>query len=478
MNKSFRLNQLAISMSMILGSSFLLSPALANTCAGTAFTGTCGLTQYDMTSPITPKPTAWYFTQKTQDAAIDGTARAQNIYFASGTSSRTSSDIQQLLVDGANLSGHYINVSKEGSATVVLNNKAAVDFIEAGAKSSNTNTHIVVDNSTLNGAAKGGDYDIKNAPNSKYYLDGNAIHLDVADSGDADIDIQNNSLITGRIYVGGAGTHDVTVQDSRIQAGSILLYNATNNNAITVQNSLIDTTNAVSKTANAIEITNLTAADKTHTIVVDHSQLTGSVALSTSGSTSALSVTDSTITKTTQKNGNAISLSNGKAAQLSLDNSEIVGHTVLSGSESVTASLADSSLNGNLIANKAAQIAMDITRSVLTGNVDASAGQGSVDLHLTDSTLSGDINLNGAKVLRSDIWLDNAEVAGNLYGSGAASTLHLANMPEFSGTKFSNFGKLAIADDVVLTDGFTDTNVGSALTVNGTTVTAPVQLSS
>lgn len=156
MNKSFRLNQLAISMSMILGSSFLLSPALANTCAGTAFTGTCGLTQYDMTSPITPKPTAWYFTQKTQDAAIDGTARAQNIYFASGTSSRTSSDIQQLLVDGANLSGHYINVSKEGSATVVLNNKAAVDFIEAGAKSSNTNTHIVVDNSTLNGAAKGG----------------------------------------------------------------------------------------------------------------------------------------------------------------------------------------------------------------------------------------------------------------------------------------------------------------------------------
>lgn len=478
MNKSFRLNQLAISMSMILGSSFLLSPALANTCAGTAFTGTCGLTQYDMTSPITPKPTAWYFTQKTQDAAIDGTARAQNIYFASGTSSRTSSDIQQLLVDGANLSGHYINVSKEGSATVVLNNKAAVDFIEAGAKSSNTNTHIVVDNSTLNGAAKGGDYDIKNAPNSKYYLDGNAIHLDVADSGDADIDIQNNSLITGRIYVGGAGTHDVTVQDSRIQAGSILLYNATNNNAITVQNSLIDTTNAVSKTANAIEITNLTAADKTHTIVVDHSQLTGSVALSTSGSTSALSVTDSTITKTTQKNGNAISLSNGKAAQLSLDNSEIVGHTVLSGSESVTASLADSSLNGNLIANKAAQIAMDITRSVLTGNVDASAGQGSVDLHLTDSTLSGDINLNGAKVLRSDIWLDNAEVAGNLYGSGAASTLHLANMPEFSGTKFSNFGKLAIADDVVLTDGFTDTNVGNALTVNGTTVTAPVQLSS
>lgn len=479
MNKSFRLNQLAISMSMILGSSLILSPALANTCAGTAFTGTCGLTQYDMTSPINPKPTAWYFTQKTQDAAINSAAEAKNIYFASGSSSRTSSDIQQLLVDGANLSGHYINISKDGSATVVLNNGAAVDAIEAGSSKYETNTHIIVDHSTLNGAAKGVDYDMKNTANPKSYFVGSAIYLDAADSGNADIDIQNNSLITGKIYAGGAGTHDINVQDSRILAGSILLYNTKDNNTIRVERSTIDTTDAVAKTANAIEITNLSVTDKTHAIVVDHSQLTGSVALATSGSNSTLSVTGSSITKTTQKDGNAISMSNGKTTQLTVNNnSTIVGHAVLSGSGSITASLADSSLNGNLIANKAALIAMDITRSVLTGNIDASTGKGSVDLHLTDSTLSGDVNLKGTTVLRSDIWLDNTEVAGNLYGSGDASTLHLANMPEFGGTQFSNFGKLAVAGDLVLTDGFTDANVGTALTVNGTTVTAPVQLSS
>ena len=479
MNKSFRLNQLAISMSMILGSSLILAPALANTCSGTVFTGTCGLTQYDMTSPINPKPTAWYFTQKTQDAAINSAAEAKNIYFASGSSSRTSSDIQQLLVDGANLSGHYINISKDGSATVVLNNGAAVDAIEAGSSKYETNTHIIVDHSTLNGAAKGVDYDMKNTANPKSYFVGSAIYLDAADGGNTDIDIQNNSLITGKIYAGGAGTHDINVQDSRILAGSILLYNTKDNNTIRVERSTIDTTDAVAKTANAIEITNLSVTDKTHAIVVDHSQLTGSVALATSGSNSTLSVTGSSITKTTQKDGNAISMSNGKTTQLTVNNdSTIVGHAVLSGSDSITASLADSSLNGNLIANKAALIAMDITRSVLTGNIDASTGKGSVDLHLTDSTLSGDVNLKGTTVLRSDIWLDNTEVAGQLYGSGDASTLHLTNMPEFGGTQFSNFGTLAVAGDLVLTDGFTDANVGNALTVNGTTVTAPVQLSS
>ena len=468
MNKSFRLNQLAISMSMILGSSFLLSPALANTCAETLYTGTCGLKE---------NPTLWSFTAPTQDGAIDSTAKAQNIYFSGP--SRTASDTQQILVDGANLSNYFINVSKGGTANVEMIKGAKVDFIEAGNKKEQTHTHIVVDASTLNGAVKGKHYELDKAATSKDYLAGNAIYLDAADSGNADIDIQNDSLVTGRIYAGGAGTHDISVQDSHIQAGGILLYNAVNDNAITVQRSTIDTTDAVAKTANAIEITNLSVADKTHAIVVDHSQLTGSVALATSGSNSTLSVTDSSITKTTQKDGNAISMSNGKTTQLPVNNdSTIVGHAVLSGSDSITASLADSSLNGNLIANKAALIAMDITRSVLTGNIDASTGKGSVDLHLTDSTLSGDVNLKGTTVLRSDIWLDNTEVAGNLYGSGDASTLHLTNMPEFGGTQFSNFGKLAVAGDLVLTDGFTDSNVGNALTVNGTTVTAPVQLSS
>lgn len=107
----------------------------------------------------------------------------------------------------------------------------------------------------------------------------------------------------------------------------------------------------------------------------------------------------------------------------------------------------------------------------MKGNIEAS--QGSLDLHLNNSILGGDVNLNDGGLTASDVWLDNSRVVGNLYGSGDASTLHLVNMPTFDGTTFSNFGKLAVAGDLVLTDGFTDTNVGNALTVSGTTVTAP-----
>lgn len=61
------------------------------------------------------------------------------------------------MVDGANLSGYYINASKEGSATIALVNHASVDWLEAGG--SKTNMHVIVDNSTLNGANAETDYD-------------------------------------------------------------------------------------------------------------------------------------------------------------------------------------------------------------------------------------------------------------------------------------------------------------------------------
>ncbi|MCU6669479.1 autotransporter outer membrane beta-barrel domain-containing protein [Enterobacteriaceae bacterium H4N4] len=470
MNKSFRLNQLAVSMSVILGSSLLLTPALANTCAETLYTGTCGLKE---------NATLWSFTKATQDGAIDSTAKAQNIYFSGP--SRSDSDTQQILVDGANLSNYFINVSKGGTANVEMVNHAALDVIEGGNSKAQTNTHIVVDASTLNGATKGRHYDVDKAATAKDYLAGYAIYLDVADNGNADIDIQNNSLINGRILAGGAGTHDISVQDSRIQAGGILLSMTKNDNAIAIQNSVIDSTGNVAKSANAIEISNLVALpDKTQAIVVHRSQLTGSVTLASSGSTNTLSVSDSTVTKTTLKDGSAISMTNGKTTELTLSNSQIVGHVTLSGAATgtLTASLTDTHLTGNLIANKAAQIAMDITRSVLEGSINATTGAGTVDLHLTDSSLSGDVDLKGTPLLRSDVWLDNTAVAGYLYGSGNASTLHLANMPVFGGTQFSNFDTLTSAGDLLLTDGFSDANVGNALTVTGTTVTAPVQLSS
>lgn len=475
MKASFRLTQLATSMSLLFGSS-LLSPAIANSC--TAYSdGVCGLTEFDMTSPLAEKPKAWYFTEPSQDAAIKSMAKAQNIYFASGTSSRNITDVQQLLVEGADLSGYYINASKNGSVTISLANNAKVDWLEAGGAS--TNTRVIVDHSTLNGASEKVDYDKKiTTPYSKKYANGYAIYLSPGDNGNSDIDIQNDSVISGRILAGGAGTHDITVQDSQIQEGSILLYNTSNNNNITLENSSVDTRGAVAATANAVEITNLAPVDKTQAIILDNSQLTGSVAIASSGSNNMLTLHKATVNKTSQLDGNALSLENGKITQLIVDNSQIGGHALLSGSDSITASFNDSQVNGDVIANKAAQIALDITRSVLNGNIDARTGSDTVVLHLTDSRLNGDVNLNGENITGADVWLDNTRLAGHLYGSGEGSTLHLANTPAFNGTQFSNFSALTMTGDTVITGGFTDANVGKALTVNGKTVTAPVQLSS
>ena len=744
MKSSFRLSQLAASISLVVGGSLALTPALANTCTPLTEAGTCGLTEYDMTSPLDPKPKAWYFTQPTQDAAINNAAKKQNIYFASGTSSRTAADVQNLLVDGADLSGYYINASKNGSATILLTNNAKVDWLEAGG-SVTTNTNIIVDRSTLNGASAATDYDKTNkAVYSKNYARGYAIYLSAGDKGNTDIDIRNGSVINGKILAGGAGTHNISLRDSRMQGGSIVLSMTKDNNAVSLVNSTLDTTGAVVATANAIDITNGATPDKTHAVVIDNSKVTGSVAIASTGSTNTLAVKDSTINKTTRADGSALNLKNGKATLLTLDNSEIGGDAVLAGSESITATLnkaqlngnltaskaaqlamditasvltggidasagdtgtlsvkdstigatadgnalnlqsgkttrltldngglggnvtlgatesitatmnkaqldgnlladnaaeialdltnttlkggidavagssntlslkdstvgatadgtalnlqsgkttrltldngglggnvalgatesitatmnkaqidgnllADSAeqialelanatlkggidastgssslsvkdstlgttadgnavnlqsskatrltldnsdiggnvqlagsesisaslnntrLNGNLIANNAAQIALDITRSVLKGNIDASAGQGSAALHLTNSTLDGDLNLKGASLKTSDVWLDNTRVAGHLYGSGANSTLHLANTPTFGGSQFSNFATLAISGDTSLIGGFTNTSVGSALTVKGTSVTAPVKLGS
>lgn len=475
MNNTFRLTQVAASISLVVGSSLMLSPAFANSCT-TYSAGTCGLTEFDMTSPLVPKPRAWYLTEPSQDAAINSTAKAQNIYFASGTASRNANDVQQLLVDGAKLSGYYINASKNGSANISLANNAEVDWIEAGGAT--TNTRISVDHSTLNGANGTVDYDQKTTlPSSKKYANGYAIYLSPTDTGNTEIDIKNGSAINGRIMAGGAGTHDISVQDSQIQAGSILLTYTSNNNSINLENSSVDTRGALAATANALEISGFPAPDKTQAINVDNSQLTGSVAIASSGSTNSISLHNSSVNKTTEADGNALSMKNGKMTQLTVDNSQVSGHASLSGSASITATLNDAQLNGDLIANKAAEIALNITRSVMEGNIDAYTGSGTVALHLTDSQLHGDVNLNGDKITASDVWLDNTEVTGHLYGSGEASTLHL-NTPTFGGSQFSNFSALAITGDTVLSDGFTDANVGQALSVKGNTVTAPVQLSS
>lgn len=256
MENNLRPSHIATCISLILGGGLALYvPPTFSACGEYNQVGTCGLAEFTMTSPITPLPTAWYFVQPTQEAAINTLAKAQNIYFGGGSAIRKTSDNQSLLVDGANLSGYYINASKEGSATIALVNHATVDWLEAGG--SKTNIHVLVDNSTLNGANAETDYDrTEKKPNySKNYAKGMAVYLSYTDGGDHLVDIVNNSTLNGSVITGGAGIHQIALTDSEIKKGNILISGANNDNAIILKNALVDTRDAISKTASAISIT-------------------------------------------------------------------------------------------------------------------------------------------------------------------------------------------------------------------------------
>lgn len=95
MENNLRPSHIATCISLILGGGLALYvPPTFSACGEYNQVGTCGLAEFTMTSPITPLPTAWYFVQPTQEAAINTLAKAQNIYFGGGSAIRKTSDNQ------------------------------------------------------------------------------------------------------------------------------------------------------------------------------------------------------------------------------------------------------------------------------------------------------------------------------------------------------------------------------------------------
>lgn len=476
MQNKFCLSPVARGVGLVLSGSFLFSGSIvASECITAGDNGVCGLKEFQMTSPVSPIPVAWYFTQPDQSAVIDSTAKAQNIYFASGTASRTATDLQSLLVDGARLDGYYINASKNGSVNITLANHASVDWLEAGGAT--TNTHIVVDNATLNGAKATTDYD-KTNKNSKNYARGAAIYLDVNDKGNHLIEIANKSQVNGRIQLGGAGKHDIRITDSEIKTGSILVaYGGAGGNAVSVKSSLIDSRDSVVSTENAINVAGLWKAEDASSVSLEQSRLFGTVAVSGKDNLNSLTLVDSALSATTNQNNNAVTLFNGAEALFTATQSEVEGNVELSASQRIVSSANGSHLAGNISVSKAPFVEIDLASTTVDGNLNASAATGELTLRLTNnSVIGGDLLLNGA-LQRASVLIDNAQINGHLYG-GADSALTLArSINTFNGEQFSGFNALNVQDDLSLTGGFSDNNVGGSLRVSGGTITAPVNLS-
>ncbi len=475
MRKYFQLTPVAQSMAIIFtGSMVMASSSYASECVSTSGNGVCGLVENDMTlyGNYTPAK-AWYFTVPSQNAIIDGNAKAQNLYTAAGGASRGDNDLQSLLVDGAKLDGFYINASKGGSVNITLVNDASVDWLEAGG--STTHSHIIVDHSTLNGADPTKDYDRNTR--GKAYAKGYAIYLDSADKGNQEIEITNNSQLNGGIFTGGAGSHNIELTDSEINQGGILIYNGLGDNTVALKNSVIDSRNAANATKTAINLSGLTSSANTNTVQVEQSDLFGTLAVSGSGGTTRVSLDGSSATATTDTNKNALSLINAKQTFLNVNDSTVTGNSDLAGADLISSTFTSSQLSGNLTLRNAKDIQVALADSVVDGNINASAGKGDLALHITDNSLvTGDINLNGTTLQNVSVWLDNAQVQGNLYGNGS-SVLNLgASIQQIDGGKFSGFNALNLNGNLVIEGGFSDANVGQQLTVNGGGVVAPVNL--
>lgn len=478
MRHYFQLTPVAKSLAIIFTGSVALSGSSgAAECTTTAANGVCGLSEMQMTANAiyTPKPTAWYFTQPSQNAIIDNNAPAKNIYFASGTASRGTNDVQSLRVEGASLDGFYINASKGGSANIVLANNASVDWLEAGGAT--THTHIVVDHSTINGAQAGVDYD-KTNKNSKAYANGYAIFLDANDNGNHTIEVTGQSLLNGSILAGGAGSNALSLQDSRINNGSILIYNGRGDNTVALKNSVIDSRGATAATDSAINLLGLTAVANTQNIQLEQSELTGTLSVQSPGGTTHVTLAESRLAPTTDSHNNAISLTRAKDTHLDVTGSGVNGNAALSGTDLVDIDLTHSQLSGNLLVSSAKDIQIQLADSVLAGDINASEGTGDVALRITHNSLvTGDIVLNGSTLQNTVVWLDNAQVQGHLYGNGS-SVLNLgSSVQQFDGATFSGFNALNLNGNLVMNGGFSDANVGPQLTVSGGSVAAPVNLS-
>lgn len=165
----------------------------------------------------------WGLPGKNANGYLSVNDESRNVYY--GKARQADTDTQQLLVEESDLTGHYINMGVKGKAQLNMVG-SETDFIESGDKGANTNTSIVLDKSTLDGAVKGKDYDNHGHSRNKDYMNQAVIYQDKLDAGDFTAVIKNGSKLKGGINAVGAGNKSLSVTGSTV-AGDIDLFGQT-----------------------------------------------------------------------------------------------------------------------------------------------------------------------------------------------------------------------------------------------------------
>lgn len=314
------------------------------------------------------KEQEWSLTGKNEKQAAELTRDADkhNVYYSGPV--REANDQQALIIDGTDLSDHYINMSTGGTTSLTMKSGAKADMIEVGNDKAKTNTTINLDNAQLNGQKEDKEYDDKLAGaklKNKNYMKGAAIWMDPGDNGDVNVVAKNGSIINGSINAKGTGNKNVVLEDSLLINGSIDFRGESVNNVSLKNSDALAGISTVNKTivANKDAMTLINA--KENHVTLDKSAVDGDKTLESSGDSDFFMVNKS------NDNGNIIINAGGTAA-VDISDSTHKGNMIIAGKKGATIFVthhADST--GNVIFGKGKNLLTVSDHSTMLGDVMA-----------------------------------------------------------------------------------------------------------
>lgn len=382
---------------------------------------------------------AWNFSNTQEEASLDSASNKGNIYFNPPHHDLLSRTVN---VTDLDLSGYYINFSKTdlaGNQSTLNLTKATVDFIESGGSGTDTNIAINLMDAQLNGAQMDTNYDnaLKNgvAKNKNWVANQNGdggygIYVDLGDTGDVIVDIDNSQLGSetwkAGIFTGGSDSVNITASESNIFGSVQAGYSEDVNIELTKQTTL--TGNIVTGKGTSIVSIN------------DNSKVLGDINVSKSNQ-AQVSLGDNVATSNVNKiTGNKTNSTLELGQEVTeLDGSKFVDFTVLNvlGKSTILNGLNDTNVGSalNLTGN---HIIADVN---ITGN-GALTVAGNSTLHADYISLSSDASLT---IDNGTLQTSSAQIFTDGLGSNGLNTS--ATGLNTTGQQVSfNDGTLALSD--------------------------------
>lgn len=428
-------------------------------------TTTCGVSPY--------KGKDLYFDQSTGSAFINDETSEANVYMGP----RTAGDVQFLTISGTDMSGKYIQASYSGEVNITMENNSQADMIEVGRAGASTATHIIIDDSVLNGEQDTTQYNT--AVGDKAYMMGAAIYIDSMDSGIHNIDVRNGSRLNGSIITGGAAAQTVSLDSSSLTHGGIYSISLGSDNLVSLNHAQLDASQSpvaakiksisqqISQLTGVpvpLNLTNLDdmaiglAGNHNNTLTLTQSAVTGDIGLMNQEGANLVTMQDSSVDGSimlSNKTGNSQLMASGSTVTGDVGLESQGGQTLvsLSGNSVIEGDLTLSDANSPVqkssnTALKASPSAtqVSLSSSTVQGNLDVSKSAGPVSVVLDSGTVGGNLVITTGSDGTSLSVQNNSQIAGDvtLSGTGKADVMVSASQLDGNLDTSANSGDTSI----------------------------------